>query len=123
MDLLQSGNAAAAAVLLERVHTAEPGSTTALEGLARALFDAQRYADAAQAFGQLVERVPDDDYAHFGLGMALWRMQEFPTSRDHLAMAFVMRPQRAEYSKALAQVKATLRAREEGGLPLRGPIA
>jgi len=37
-------------------------------------------------------------------------------------MAFVMRPDRADYGRALSQVKATLRARSEAGLPPEGPI-
>ena len=38
-------------------------------------------------------------------------------------MAFVMRPDRSEYGKALGQVRATLRARADGGLPPNGPIS
>jgi hypothetical protein len=53
----------------------------------------------------------------------LWRLQEFTLARDELAMAFVMRPDRSEYGKALGQVRATLRARIDAGLPLNGPIS
>jgi hypothetical protein len=70
----------------------------------------------------LAERSPAEDYAHYGLGMSLWRLQRFPEARNELAMAAVMRPQRSEYASALAQVRATLRARAQGGLPLEGPI-
>lgn len=122
-SLLASGHAAAAAVAFERLRDADPRSTSVLEGYARALFDSRRYDEAAEAFTLLVERSPAEDYAHYGLGMALWRLQRFPTARDHLAMASVMRPDRAEYANALSQVKATLRAREEAGLPLEGPIS
>lgn len=122
IDLLETGNADAAAVLLARLHEVDPASTSVLEAHARALFDGRRYAEAADAFSELVERSPAEDYAHYGLGMSLWRLQRFPQARDHLAMAFVMRPQRAEYGQALSQVKATLRARGLTGLPLEGPI-
>jgi hypothetical protein len=74
------------------------------------------------AFGELVERNPSEDYAHYGLGLSLWRLQRFPEARDQLAMATVMRPGRADYAQALAQVRATIRAREESGLPLEGPV-
>ena len=86
------------------------------------MFEARRYDEAVEILTTLVERTPDDDYAHYALGMALWRRQAFPTARDHLAMAFVMRPDRSEYGQALGQVKATLRARKEAGLALEGPI-
>ena len=46
IDLLGRGSAAAAAQLLERAVAAEPRSPSVLEALARAQFDARRYADA-----------------------------------------------------------------------------
>lgn len=122
VGLLGSGNPDAAAVLLDRLRQIDPSSTSVVEALARAHFDRRRYDLAVEAFGDLVERAPAEDYAHYGLGMSLWRLQRFPEARDHLAMAFVMRPERSEYGQALAQVKATLRARLDGGLPLEGPI-
>lgn len=122
LELLRTGNPDAAATVLERLTRAEPLSASAWEAYGQALFDAKRFDDAIDAFTWLLEREPDNDYAHFGLGMALWRRQRFLQARDELAMAFVMRPERADYAQALAQVKATLRARIEGGLPLEGPI-
>lgn len=120
-EMLSTGNADAAIVLLERVRRTEP-SPSVLEALGRALFDARRYDEAIEVLTELVERAPDEDYAHYALGMALWRRQMFPTARDHLSMAFVMRPDKPEYAQALTQVKATLRARAEAGLAPEGPI-
>ena len=122
-SLLDSGNPDAAAVLLARLREVDPTSTAVLETHARALFDSRRYQEAADAFTELVERSPAEDYAHYGLGMALWRLQRFPLARDHLAMAAVMRPQRADYARALGQVRSTLKARAEAGLPLEGPVS
>ena len=122
VGFLATGDSDAAAVLLTRLREVDPTSTSVLEALARALFDSGRYAAAAASFTELVERSPAEDYGHYGLGMSLWRLQRFPESRDHLAMAFVMRPERSEYGAALSQVKATLRARTLAGLPLDGPI-
>ena len=122
VTLLDGGNPDAAAVPLARLREADPTSTAVLETYARALFDSRRYQDAADAFAELVERSPAEDYAHYGLGMSLWRLQRFPLARDHLAMATVMRPERVEYARALAQVRSTLKARAEAGLPLEGPV-
>lgn len=122
LELLRSGNPDAAATVLERLTRAEPLSASAWEAYGQALFDAKRFDDAIDAFTWLLEREPDNDYAHFGLGMAMWRRQRFLRARDELAMAFVMRPERSDYAQALTQVKATLRARIESGLPLEGPI-
>lgn len=114
--LLESGDPAAAAELLAWVVLEEPAAASVRESLARALFDARRYYDAVREFEVLVELVPDDDYAQFGLGLSLWRLGRFRRAADHLAMASVMRPDRAEYAAALRQVRATLAAREEAGL-------
>lgn len=120
-ELLNTGNSNAAVILFERVRQ-EDESPAVLEGLGRALLDAKQYDAAAEVLAELVELAPDNDYAHFALGLALWRQQKFISARDHLAMAFVMRPDRSEYGQSLAQVKATLRVRIQDGLPLEGPV-
>lgn len=120
--LLESGNPEAALVLLERVAGLEPESSSVQEARARALFDAGRLDESAAAFEAILARSPDNDYAHFGLGMCLWRQHAFVRARDELAMAFVMRPNRADYARALTQVKATLQERLRSGLPLDGPL-
>jgi tetratricopeptide (TPR) repeat protein len=120
--LLESGNCSAAAILFQRLRDVD-SNPSILEGLGRALFDAKRYEEAVEVLDELVENTPDDDYAHFLLGLSLWRLQKFVLARDHLAMAFVMKPHRSEYGTALTQVKSTLRHRMEQGMPLAGPIA
>jgi tetratricopeptide (TPR) repeat protein len=117
LDLLSRGSAAAAAQLLARANTAEPGSRSVLEALARAQFDAHRYGDAADSFRQIVEASPADDYAQFGLGLALARTGNPRGAAEHLALAAAMRPDLRHYSDALRGVRATLRARREAGLP------
>ena len=120
--LLESGNSAAASILFERLREIN-SSPSVLEGLGRALFDAKRYVEAEVVLDELVQSAPDNDYAHFALGLSLWRQQKFVPAHDHLAMAFVMKPQRSEYGSALSQVKSTLRHRTEQSMPLEGPIA
>jgi len=121
-ELLQTGNPHAALLLIDRLMSVEPQSASIMEMYARALFDTSDFRAAAMAFDVLIQLAPDNDYAHFGKGMCLWRMQQFILSRDELGMASVMRPDRLEYARAYGQVKATLRARIEAGLPLNGPI-
>lgn len=120
--LLESGDAGAAANLLGHVIEVEPHSAAAREALARALFDSKNFNSAVEEFRQLAEQSPDNDYAHYGLGLSLWRLQRFTEAENELAMAFVMRPTRPEYGKALAQVRATMRARAKAGMPADGPI-
>lgn len=114
--LLAGGNPEAAAELLAHARTREPESASVLEMLARALFDAGRYDEAARRFTELVAASPDDDYARFGLGLARMRLGELAGAVQQLAMAAAMRPDRADYQRALRAAKATVRAREQAGL-------
>lgn len=115
LDLLGRGSAAAAAQLLERASAAEPDSRSILEALARAQFDSRRYAEAAGSFRRIVEASPADDYARFGLGLALSRSGHHGAAAEHLALAAAMRPDLRHYADALRSVRATLRARGELG--------
>lgn len=111
LQLLERGSAAAAAQLLERAAAAEPQSRSVLEALARAQFDARQYAAAAANFCRIVEASPADDYAQFGLGLALARTGDQRGAAEHLALAAAMRPDVRHYTDALRSVRATLSAR------------
>lgn len=115
LDLLGRGSPAAAAQLLERAAEAEPGARSVLEALGRAQFDTGRYEQAADSFRRIVEASPSDDYAHFGLGLALARGGDPAAAAEHLALAAAMRPDLQHYTEALRGVRATLRARAEAG--------
>jgi tetratricopeptide (TPR) repeat protein len=121
LDLLSRGSAAAAAQLLERAAEAEPGSRSVLEALGRAQFDAGRYTAAADSFRQIVEASPSDDYAHFGLGLALARDGNPAAAAEHLALAAAMRPELPHYTDALRGVRATLRAQADLESPAPPP--
>jgi Flp pilus assembly protein TadD len=113
LDLLGRGSAAAAAQLLSRAAAAEPQSRSVLEALARAQFDAGQYTAAAGNFRRIVDASPSDDYAQFGLGLALARTGDHGAAAEHLALAAAMRPNLRHYTDALRNVRATLRARAE----------
>jgi Flp pilus assembly protein TadD len=113
LDLLGRGSAAAAAQLLSRAAAAEPQSRSVLEALARAQFDAGQYSAAAGNFRRIVDVSPSDDYAQFGLGLALARTGDHGAAAEHLALAAAMRPNLRHYTDALRNVRATLRARAE----------
>ena len=113
LDLLGRGSAAAAAQLLARAAEAEPHSRSVLEALARAQFDTGQYRAAAGNFRRIVDASPSDDYAQFGLGLALARTGDPGGAAEHLALAAAMRPNLRHYTDALRNVRATLRARRE----------
>ena len=113
LDLLGRGSPAAAAQLLQRAAAAEPRSRSVREALARAQFDAGQYAAAAGNFRMIVDASPSDDYAQFGLGLALARTGDPGAAAEHLALAAAMRPNLRHYTDALRSVRATLRARRD----------
>lgn len=123
LDLLSRGSPAAAAELLERAAAAEPGARSIREALARAQFDAGRYAQAADNFRQNVEAIPSDDYAHFGLGLALARGGNPAAAAEHLALAAAMRPELSHYAEALRGVRAVLAARTQAAATAPPPAA
>lgn len=116
-ELLERGDAAAAATLLQRAAQHEPTSASVLEALARAQYDSGRAPDAVRTFRRLVELSPDADYARFGLGVSLNRIGRFEEAAEQLALAAAMRPERREYVERLRQVRATLAARRASGTP------
>ncbi|GAA4227441.1 hypothetical protein GCM10022254_15160 [Actinomadura meridiana] len=111
LELLRSGSAAAALQLLARAAEAEPGSHSIREALARAQFGTRRFDEAAESFRGIVEEEPAEDYARFGLGLALSRMGDFEGAVEHLALAAAMRPDNDDYAKALRHARATLESR------------
>jgi Flp pilus assembly protein TadD len=112
--LLTDGNAAAAVQLLRRAVEADPGSHSARETLARALFDARLYGEALEVFATVVEQNPADDYAQFGLGLAALRSGDHARAVQHLSLAAAMRPDQLHYKTALRAARVRLEA--DGGV-------
>jgi Flp pilus assembly protein TadD len=112
VKLLKDGSPAAAAAILARAADAEPESRSIREALARAQFNSRRYEDAADSFRWIVAANPTEDYAYFGLGMALWRTGDMEAAQEPLTIAVAMRPDLRDYVSALKQVRATLQARQ-----------
>jgi Flp pilus assembly protein TadD len=104
--LLDSGNAHAAVVALERARDLEPEKGSIREALARAYFRSQRVDAARVEFEKVLELDPVNDYAHFGLGMCLLRKGDRAAARGHLKMATIMRPEEEAYRDALRQASA-----------------
>ncbi|WP_242911201.1 tetratricopeptide repeat protein [Actinomadura terrae] len=111
LELLRAGSAAAALQLLARAADAEPDSHSIREALGRAQFGAREFGAAAESFREIVEEEPAEDYARFGLGLALSRMGDFEGAVQHLALAVAMRPDNDDYARALRHARATLASR------------
>jgi len=95
--LLAAGDFHAAAIPLRRARDLEPASASVREALGRALFGAQRYAEAAAEFEAVACATPTDDYALFCWGRSLQQLGRHAEARKALAQAFHLRPDRADY--------------------------
>jgi Flp pilus assembly protein TadD len=103
--LLATGDVHAAAIALERARDLEPEQASIRETLGRAYFRSARFALARDEFARAIELDPVNDYAHFGLGLALVRLGDVPGARRHLKLAIAMRPL-DDYRAALADLGA-----------------
>lgn len=105
-QLLADGHPGAAAVLLERCLVMEPDKASILEALGRAYFNHGRFAEAADRFGAIVDANPLADYAHFGLGLSRARLGDQRAAGRHLRMAVFLKPDNADYQRALERLEA-----------------
>ena len=90
MELLQSRNPAAAAVVLERARRQEPGRSSIREALGRAYFNSGNYRKAAAEFVVVLELYPTNDYAHYCLARCADKLGQERLSRKHYRLASVM---------------------------------
>jgi Flp pilus assembly protein TadD len=104
--LLASDNAHAAVIALERARDLEPSQGSVREALARAYFRTGQFAHAEGEFQAAVDIDPVNDYARYGLGVCRLRAGDRTGARGHLRLATVMRPDNADYQKALAEATA-----------------
>ncbi len=86
-----------ATIPLRRASQLSPQSTSIREALGRALFQTQRYNEAAEEFRAVVERAPTNDYALFCLGRSLQMLGRHAEAQQPLALAACMQPGRSDY--------------------------
>lgn len=102
--LLAERHPGAAAVLLERALTLEPGKASILEALGQAYFNVGSHDLAADRFAAIVDSDPLAHYAHFGLGVSRARLGDHRVARRHLRMAVFLKPENESYQRALARL-------------------
>ncbi|MGO9873830.1 MAG: tetratricopeptide repeat protein [Acidimicrobiia bacterium] len=102
-QLLAGGNVHAAVVALERARRLEPEKGSVRETLARAYYRSGRFGNAEREFRAALDLEPVNDYAHYGLGLCLLRAGDRGGARAHLRLAIVMRPDNADYQRALEE--------------------
>jgi tetratricopeptide (TPR) repeat protein len=95
--LLEAGDFAAAAIPLEHARKLEPDKTSIREALGRAYFRTGRFEQAGDEFAAVVERAPVNDYAHFCLSRALYKIGRRREAAHHAGLAAGMRPDRRDY--------------------------
>src|SRR5437764_5034551 len=96
-ELLERGDCHAATIPLARARELAPDKDSVREAYGRALFGAQRFREAAEEFGAVVEHAPTNDYALFCLGRSLQQLGRHAEARHPLALASNLRPERRDY--------------------------
>lgn len=100
--LLAGDNPHAAVIALEEARELEPAKGSVREALARAYYRTGRFEAAEREFRAAVDIDPVNDYALFGLGLCRLKAGDKVAARGHLRQAMVMRPDNADYARALA---------------------
>ncbi|MBI5311468.1 MAG: tetratricopeptide repeat protein [Actinobacteria bacterium] len=104
-ELIDQRHWAQAALSLEQAIKLEPGKTSILEALGRAYFHMQRYEQAAEAFREVIDQRPDDDFSQFCLGRSLEKLGDLTGAARHMALAVGMRPGRDDYRHHLQRLR------------------
>lgn len=104
-ELLERGDCHAATIPLARARDLAPDKDSVREAYGRALFGAQRFTEAVEEFGAVVEHAPTNDYALFCLGRSLQQLGRHAEARHPLALAANLQPQRADYRKYRDQAR------------------
>jgi Flp pilus assembly protein TadD len=99
--LLDSGDAAAAAILLRHAYLEEPDSRSIRESLGRALLGSSDFDGALKIFQALVADDPADDFARFASGKAAMALGNVRLAMEQFALATAMRPANSSYAAAL----------------------
>src|SRR5687767_14549384 len=87
LSLLESGNAHAAATVLQRAVDEEPNMGSLREGLARAYFRSGRFSKALEQFSRAIDIDPVNHYAYFGAGLSLGRLGRIQEAIGQLKIA------------------------------------
>ncbi|MBN2168404.1 MAG: tetratricopeptide repeat protein [Actinobacteria bacterium] len=91
-DLLNDGNPAQAATVLERARRMEPDKGSILEVLGRAYYLARRYAEAEACYQNAIRVDPNNDHAHYCLGLCLLKENDKLEAGKHFKLAWSLRP-------------------------------
>jgi Flp pilus assembly protein TadD len=102
----EAGDPSGAARLLEPIVEAEPDNSAVRQLLARSYFASAQLGRAETEMRVLIERSPDDHYAHHVLGRTLERQGRHQEALSHLRIAAAMRSGHPEYEQALRRVSA-----------------
>jgi Flp pilus assembly protein TadD len=105
-SMLVGGHPHQAVLLLSRAKLLEPEKASIREALGRALYAIGSPSRARREFAKAVQLNPSDDYAHFALALACERTGQRVRARGHAKLAVVLRPDVADYVRALERLSA-----------------
>lgn len=95
LELLDEGNPAQAALVLERARAAAPSKGSILEALGRAYYSHRRFDAASKCFSEAIEVDPANDYAHYCMGLCCLKHGKKTRAAGHFKLAWCMKPDEA----------------------------
>ncbi len=90
--LMEEGDPARAAAVLERARAMEPGKGSILEALGRARYQSGRYGEALESFDEALDVDPANDYAHYCAGLCCLKLGRKDKAAGHFKVAWYLKP-------------------------------
>ncbi len=108
VELLDAGDPAQAALVLEKAYSIEPEKASICEALGRAYFNYSQFNQAGIFFKRALKIDPSNHYGHFGIALCLEKLGYYQKALGHIKLAVAMAPKNDEYRKAKKMIeKAT----------------
>jgi len=108
VGLLEAGDPAQAALVLEQAYSKEPGKASICEALGRAYFNYGQFGEAQIYFQRVLKIDPSNHYGHFGISLCLERTGDYRKSLGHIKLATAMSPKNNDYRKAKTRIEKAI---------------
>lgn len=98
-NLSKKKNFLKAIMHFEKAKAIEPEKGSIRESLARAYYNCGFYVSAKKNFKKAIEIDATNDFAHYGLSMALIKIGRIKKAKGHIRIALSMKPKSEKYKK------------------------
>ena len=108
VGLLETGNPAQAALVLEKAYSIESEKASICEALGRAYFNYGQFDEARTYFQRALKIDPSNHYGHFGMSLCLEKMGDYRKSLGHIKLATAMSPKNDDYREVKKRIEKAI---------------